>query len=119
MYGENTSPDKTEQYVIYIIFTVFVNIVMLNLLISIIGDTFEKQMAIQQSEELKEVCSILIEIGQTKRLLRKLCCRNPRKVQPKYLHFLGKTSGAESGEQEWQGRVQVLRQHMDDGFARV
>lgn len=42
VYGENPDPNNTLQWVIYTSFTLFINVLVLNLLISIIGATFEK-----------------------------------------------------------------------------
>mmetsp|Transcript_4879 Transcript_4879/g.3478 ORF Transcript_4879/g.3478 Transcript_4879/m.3478 type:complete len:85 (+) Transcript_4879:665-919(+) len=39
----------------------FIQIVLLNLLISIMGDTFGRVSAIQEQNKLKEICQMIIE----------------------------------------------------------
>ena len=65
IFGENDNHQAGSLgWFLYILFTLFMNIVMLNLLISILGNTFEKQMSMQNSDDLRQVCKILIEQGQ-------------------------------------------------------
>lgn len=42
MFGENAEPEYEQQYFLYVLFTLFVNVTMLNLLVSILGDEFDK-----------------------------------------------------------------------------
>lgn len=42
LYGENPDPGSTQQWMVYFTFSLFMNVLMFNLLISIIGDTFER-----------------------------------------------------------------------------
>ena len=99
------------------------NIVMLNLLISILSNTFEQVMSIQRSDDLRKVCNILIENCQ---LFKKLndgirsttTNKNNDKTSPgQYLHMLTEISHmpdvAQDEDEEWRGRVKYLLSQID------
>ena len=65
MLGENHKHNLSSLgWFLYVLYTLFMNIVMLNLLISILGNTFGKHESMQNSDDLRQVCEILIEEGQ-------------------------------------------------------
>ena len=41
--------------------TIFIQITLLNLIIAIMGDTFERVVEVRQESELKEICSFISE----------------------------------------------------------
>ena len=61
-FGEN--PDEDSQlniFTVYIVATVFLNIVAMNLLISIIQDTYDKVTMTQQAADYKQRLDLLLE----------------------------------------------------------
>jgi hypothetical protein len=75
MYGENPDSDTDLKLTLYVLFSLFMCIVMLNLLIAIISETFAQVTAISKSEDLRQVCEVLIEFGELQRFL----CRKRQK----------------------------------------
>ena len=65
MFGNNPQVSKldTVQWVLLISFTLLVNILNLNLLISIIGDTFEKVQSTQHAMNYKMKANALNELA--------------------------------------------------------
>ena len=90
IFGENPESGSMnlEQSMIYFIYTLFVNIVMLNLLISILGDSFEQLMTTQYSDDLLDICDMLIEFSQIKRFTNKILCKKSPDSKPQYLHMM-------------------------------
>jgi hypothetical protein len=77
---------------LYILFSQFICIVMLNLLIAIISETFAQVTEKSKSEDLRQVCDILIEFGELQRFI---CRKKDSKSKPQYLHFLNYLSEIE------------------------
>lgn len=53
------SNDKGLWYVLFVVQTVFIQIVLLNLLIAIMGDTFDKVTEKREESKLKEICEMM------------------------------------------------------------
>ena len=85
-------------------------------------------MSIQKSDDLRQVCHILIEFGELlnelNRLvqrIRKLQKTDEKKAVPEYLHLFtevgsrmrGFDDEEEEEEEEWQGRVKFLQATID------
>ena len=63
-YRDSSDPlDSDIFFVILFITTLFINIVMLNLLIAIISDSFEKVMAMEKQAEVFEKLQIIMEFN--------------------------------------------------------
>lgn len=117
LFGENPSLGSYSSNAMYILFTLFVNILLLNLLIAIIGNTFEKVMTEQNSEDLRSLCYSLIEYAQFTRFFYKKGCCKQKKSEPLYLHYLGHIR--DGGEQAnlddaWVGRVKLIQNDLND-----
>lgn len=75
IFGEN--PDNSQskwehtRTFLYITFTNLMNIVMLNLLIAIISDGYDRVQATQKSTDLRAKCVILSDFGQLEVFFRK------------------------------------------------
>lgn len=51
------------QWFLYILFSILMCVVMLNLLISIISDEYDKVQATQRSTDLKAKCEVIYDFG--------------------------------------------------------
>lgn len=75
LFGENPEiPDGSNSPIrwgLYISFTILMNIVMLNLLISIISDSYDQVQSCQKSTDLRAKCGILWDFGQLEIFFRK------------------------------------------------
>lgn len=100
------------------------NIVMLNLLISILSNTFEQVMSVQKSDDLRQVCRILIEdgelFGELYRFILRIANMHEAKERsaPKYLHMfteIGHRAGCleDEEEDEWTGRIKFLQTQIE------
>ena len=73
MNGENSYNQATLLgKFIYFCYSFFMVIVTLNLLISILSNTYEKELNKKHSKDLRQLCEILIEEGQFSAILRML-----------------------------------------------
>lgn len=79
IFGENIEdPIKNEyaiQWLLYVLFTVLINIVLLNLLISIISDDYDRVQAQQKSTDQRAKCEILAAYGVLEFFVRKKILR--------------------------------------------
>lgn len=68
LFGENPEIEFDSKHIIrwtlYVVFTLLMCTVMLNLLISIISDEYDRVQATQKSTDLKAKCDILWDYGQ-------------------------------------------------------
>ena len=75
IFGENWDNTASKWFIIrtflYILFTILMNIVMLNLLIAIISDNYDRVQATQKSTNLRAKCGILKDFGQLEVFFRK------------------------------------------------
>ena len=104
----------------FIAFTLFVLIMMLNLLIAIISDTFERVIERKQAQFTKEQALLLCQTEQHALfgfLIRRWFL-SPEQVENGFLHVLrlGK-SDAEQSADAWQGRVRGLKDHTTEKVA--
>lgn len=125
LYGNLPNPKQNEQWVLFIFFSIFMNILMLNLLISILGNTFDQVQSTQKSSDLRQVCELLLDFGELKAFVMGLfCCCNRQhhhgtlKETPEYLHMIeyqteigSKVQGVSGtdDEDQWAGRVKFLQ----------
>lgn len=105
MLGENAEGDSSAlKWLIYILFTVLVNIVALNLLIAILSNTYDNVMASLDATHLKTKVEVLDEISD-------FMIWNRFNKETHWLHFVyysfeKLTPNANSGE--FEGRVRVM-----------
>ena len=84
---------------------------MLNLLISIISDEYDRVQASQKSTDLKAKCSILYDYGQLEVFfLENFLCRKIGDGQTMYIHRFISASAEMSdvNDGQWLGRVKML-----------
>lgn len=84
---------STTTWIVYIIFTVLVQIVALNLLIAIMSDTYYKVFATMNANHCRTKVQILLEISGLK------CCFK-KKNTVKHLHFVRYSSEKFSSSKE-------------------
>ena len=92
-------------------FVVLVMILMLNLLIAIISDTFERVVEGQQAQFWRQLASLLQE---TEHLLPRLVSAAAPPAQCEWMHVLEpvSTDTAAAGD-SWSGRVRQMKDYMD------
>lgn len=98
LFGENPPPEDLEKdsslLFLYFLSTVILNVMTLNLLISIIGNTYDRVQSISKATDLKQRAAML---EQLETIL--ICFR--KRGEPKYLHVLRYTG--EEGNEEDEG----------------
>ena len=99
MFGENPSPESYLSWVHYVLFTLVINIVLLNLLISIIGDTYGRT---------KETMDAHMWIGSIEMLLEvhRFFFWKDKKKEKVYLHYFEYTD--DGNEDEWEAKMNKL-----------
>lgn len=111
MMGENPEGDISAlRWLIYILFTILVNIVALNLLIAILSNTYDIVMAQLDATHLKTKVAILDEISD-------LLVWNRHHNDLQYLHFAYysfENLTPNKQQNEWEGRVRVMLNEMKD-----
>jgi len=117
MYGENPAEFKDiSLWFLYIVTTIVLNVMTLNLLISIIGNTYDRLQSIQVPTDLKQRANLL---EQLETIL--ICFR--KKGKPTYLHVLKYADGTQFGEEDelvssskgdrWEGKIVSVVKKMD------
>ena len=119
MFGEN--PDLNEvtkvKETLYFTFTFIINIVVLNLLISIIGDAYDESMSAIKATELRQKCNLLQEWG----LLKQMLNPSPKKNEAQFVHLFAykKNLREDSNQGEWIGRVKVMLMKLDKIYNEI
>ena len=121
IFGENVEGEYDKEsiptWAIYWMFTIQINTVMMNLLIAIIGDHFDKVQASQLSTHSKEMCQLLKEFGETffDPFKIKSCMMQSvgqqKKDQLYYIHKftqVGKDDDETGEEEPWMGRLKEI-----------
>lgn len=111
MMGENPEGEISAlRWLIYILFTVLVNIVALNLLIAILSNTYDIVMAQLDATHLKTKVAILDEVSD-------LLVWNRGANDLQYLHFAYysfENLTPNKKQNEWEGRVRVMLNEMKE-----
>ena len=104
------SADYTMDYIVFIGATIINVVLMLNLLISILGDSYERFQISQVIIDYKERTYLIIEILSMKKLevFESL----------KYLHVCISANENEVNE-NWEGRMRYMDTKMDNSFKRL
>jgi hypothetical protein len=85
----------------YYVLTVFVNIGMLNIVISVVSDIYEKVMTTKHQSQLKIKAELLYDYA-TFRSLFTCCIDKDEELKHMYIIRLKKDA---DGEEEWTGRI--------------
>merc|ERR1712185_25088 len=94
--GDTALDDSTAwpAVLMVVLFMGIVVVVLLNLLIAIMGDSYEKVKESERVEALRERAQIIVEVEQT----------HPRRhTYHKYMHFVEAVDSSELAPQEWEG----------------
>uniref|UniRef100_A0A7S1XMJ4 Ion transport domain-containing protein n=1 Tax=Phaeomonas parva TaxID=124430 RepID=A0A7S1XMJ4_9STRA len=111
-FGGSVNPSLTAA--LFVLFMVLVNIVYLNLLIAIMGDTFDEVQESAKAQYLYSLAKIILEYEEV--LPPDVRSKNTQWF-PEYLQVLVPQSagGARAAaEEEWPGRMQALSRRMRD-----
>lgn len=115
LFGENASYDITSRlfvrWLLYFVFTILMCVVMLNLLISIISDEYDKVQATQRSTDLKAKCEVIYDFGQIELFfLKNILCHEIIEGETMYVHrFIeAQASDHDDNDGQWLGRVKVM-----------
>jgi hypothetical protein len=101
----------------FFVFVALVMIIMLNLLIAIISDTFERVVERQEAQFWKQLASLLQEIEH---LSPRWVLAAAPPAECAWLHVLERveTDGS-SGQESWSGRVRQLKHHVDQSEKKL
>lgn len=129
IFGENVEGTydflSIPKWLIYYLFTMIINIVMMNLLIAIISDEFDRVQSALRSTESKEKCKVLLELGNYKKIfgfwLIKKCqscfgLQENKRNKLKYIHRFvhagqgGLDDESENLTDEWTGKMKKMTQ---------
>lgn len=121
LFGENPEIEftynKLVKWVLYVSFTLLMCTVMLNLLISIISDEYDRVQATEKSTDLKAKCDILYDYGQLEMFFnQKILRKKIEHGEPMYVHRFIHAAAAGNGgvaEGQWVGRVKVLTEKQE------
>jgi hypothetical protein len=89
------------EYILLTVVVIINPIIMLNLLISIIGDTFDRVQSIMVIADMKELCEMITEIESL------LYWRRGQGMK-KYLQICNSRLSEEQKEESWEGKIRVL-----------
>jgi len=110
MFGDNDKFDfkATKFYIaVYLGITVFLNIMVLNLLVCIISNSFERIQNTEKSEDIKQRIEMLTEIEV-------LMFYNRNKGEPMFLHNITYSDGEEGGAGDvWEGKMRQITNKCD------
>lgn len=121
LFGEN--PDiafeskQIIRWILYVIYSLLMCTVMLNLLISIISDEYDRVQSTQKSTDLKAKCEILMDYGHLEMFFQKYILR--KKINygdPMYIHrFIQASQAGNKGptQGQWVGRVKVITEKQE------
>jgi len=106
LFGENPDPEFTESQIfkwIYYMQTIALNVMTLNLVISVVSNTFEKMQNIQKSSDVKQRVEMIMEVEV-------LMVGQRDGGAWKYLHQIKYSDGEEQGAgggggDEWEGKI--------------
>ena len=105
---------------LFVVFTFIINIVMLNLLIAIMGDIFDKIQENAKAEYMFAKAGIICEFEATPGFFEKRFLKMSEKDKyPKWIQVLQpatleiEEAGLRNGQTEWTGRIRAIRSGQD------
>ena len=93
MYGEfDTSSYEAGEIFFFIVITVLLSVIMLNMIIAMMSDTFGRVQSKRVLFESKEKCLLIMEVFSVQRMLRRVFCakrlKRMDKAAPQYLFVI-------------------------------
>jgi hypothetical protein len=125
MFGQWETEDYYDvQMPFFIVITIFLTIILLNLLISIIGDTYQKVQENQISSDNIEKLDVLIESFHIKRIFRRFfwCFYRKKKTRDqsyKYLFWVSEKNGEDEDEEGWEGKLQEINKELRKEIRKI
>jgi len=114
MFGENEFFDfKTSgfYYGIYFGVTIGMNVMILNLLVCIISNVFERVQSTEKSEDIKARIEMLTEVE----VLAHFLCYYRAEAEPMYLHKITYSNGGEDEQNDvWEGKMRQITNKCDN-----
>ena len=101
---------NAESTAFFLVYLFGMVVIMLNLLIAIMGDSYEKVKESERVEALRERAQIIVEAERT----------HPRRHKyHKYMHFVEVADSSEPAPQEWEGVTGRMKQLLGEVKAEV
>jgi hypothetical protein len=97
--------------IIFVMLTLFVLIILLNLLIALMSDSFERIKEREEQEYCFQTAKILVDI-EVRRLAHRLDEQEKRAKFPSYVHVLIPDKGQDLQQTEWLGIAGQIRKDM-------
>jgi hypothetical protein len=117
LYTDDEALDSFEGRLLESVYVLIGLIVMLNLLIAIISDTYEKVKEKEVAQFLFERACLIVEYEANLKLVASLTCGwipldKWFRVDATWLHVLKRSEGADNGT-KWGGRTRALKHHIN------
>lgn len=110
-YGDFMGAEENDTHglrVFFIISTIIIPLVLLNLLIAIMGDTFDNVQSSQEREDVRERLSLILEISKF------LQWWNGDNKEKNFIHIVTNERLEQEAEDEtWEGKVKVLQKDIE------
>ena len=118
-YLDDDRFSSVSAHVFFIVYAVVAPIIMLNLLIAIISDSFDKMKEKEGAQFLRERASLLAEYQIMLEMLPFVA--RWADMNPKYIHVLKPAGDLSAREQEaqWSGRIRGLKTHVKEQVGGV
>lgn len=103
------------RWVLFMTFTMLVSVIMVNLLIAIVGDAYDRVKYNQKASDMRSKTTMLLNLGQFLSFLKKtLLCKKVEEGKLMYVHRFVYANQEEMEQTEkWDGRVRVLSNKQD------
>jgi WD40 repeat protein len=111
-YDDNTN-DLSLSYVVYLVATLINVIIILNLLISILGDSFDQFQLEKTIIDFQEKAGLILEFQNIP------FWKNSRYSIPQYLHYCASANEANDDLETWEGRVLYMDRKIEKNFNAV
>lgn len=132
-FGENPDVDiDLIQFIVYIISTLFLNIVTMNLLISIISETYDRVTMTQKATDNKQKLDLLLQmeryqkwsLGRQRKATKESGSSKSQQKEkdPSFLHLLSITQdydGGAGGSEQWEGKIRLLRKSITEASQQI
>lgn len=98
--------DDPVLYGLFLLGVILVPIVMLNLLVSVIGDTFDNVQQEQYVANYKEMAELCLEVEE-------MMFWNRAAFDPKYLYIVRQVQEEGDGAEPWEGKIAFLKNRIE------
>jgi hypothetical protein len=98
-------------YILFMISTLFILLILLNMLIAMMGDTFDRVQETSESNMLKEFTEMMIEneyLFNRKKLFKGM----------NYIIVIQNEKASQSGGFSWEGKINYLKKFIEESFIK-